>query len=374
MASPHETLAFFADIIYNRKLEPAAIDWQSALKDECGIFLYYRLGKSIPEQWYDKCKNKYVKQSIVDMIQRELCRELRQLFNDSGIDFCFLKGAYLAENIYPQSTLRESCDIDVLLRSPEECQRAWQLLKSKGWTSPFTESTLEEKQHHVQVIVKNHVCVELHYRLFRHTSMETMERFWHETLIKTSQGNEYVMPNELNLMFLLVHEVFHDWHRRFRFFCDCGLLASQPGFDYDKCLEFAKILNIQNPKLFFYAFPEIFMDANDSRIPKEAMALRDYVFENREYFFGRDSLNADDFLTPSWIWYHIRMHSPSWMKVKYNAHNAGFFKLCSIYFREMKDILKVIFSGRKNMQMAVDAKQNFKKASGLLGIDFTEED
>ncbi|MBO5245794.1 MAG: nucleotidyltransferase family protein [Eubacterium sp.] len=82
---------------------------------------------------------------------------LVSILEEAGFFVAVLKGVATAE-YYPQPELRKAADIDLLLFSPENCRRAADFLKTKG----FLEETEVVHQHHIVLHAAEGIEVELH--------------------------------------------------------------------------------------------------------------------------------------------------------------------------------------------------------------------
>ena len=88
--------------------------------------------------------------------------DLAELFEKEGIDFIPLKGAVMRP-MYPESWMRTSADIDVLVRSEDQL-RARDLLAGK---LGYSFDPNEDRSHHIGMSAPHSdVHVELHYTLF----------------------------------------------------------------------------------------------------------------------------------------------------------------------------------------------------------------
>ena len=91
--------------------------------------------------------------------------ETAALFEANGIDFLCLKGAALANMVYPVPEMRPMCDLDILIRA-DSAARAQQLLIDAGFHAALTYRGYLRNHHHLpaatrQVGVQT-VMIELH--------------------------------------------------------------------------------------------------------------------------------------------------------------------------------------------------------------------
>ncbi len=126
---------------------------------------------------------------------------LHQLMGEMGVRYIPLKGAVL-RHYYPESWMRNCCDIDFLV-SPEDLPRVAEKLttelgyekKNGGFCSP------------------SGVTLELHYALdgktFMPTVGEILDEVWTDNVAPTDDGTRWEMTPEMFRLYHLIHMVKH---------------------------------------------------------------------------------------------------------------------------------------------------------------------
>ena len=139
----------------------------------------------------------------VEMINAEI-ETICEVFERGKIDYLPLKGAVIRK-LYPESWMRTSCDIDILVKK-EELQRAIDLLKNE-----LDYDCKSIGQHDAQIYAPNGVHLELHFSLLESGSkpelVEILDSVWE--LSEKITDCQYKMPNHLFYLYLLSHEAKH---------------------------------------------------------------------------------------------------------------------------------------------------------------------
>ena len=150
---------------------------------------------------------------------------LNSIFKKDSIDFIALKGPLLGYLYYPDPTLRECNDIDILVKE-EQVDQTVEVLKTLGyvltnpiWYTPRQKKAyLENFQHYCFSHSETGLQLELHWRLsadfklFDLLHLQQTQRFR-----QIEVGNKhfsYLMPTD-NFIYLCVHGSTHRWKRLF---------------------------------------------------------------------------------------------------------------------------------------------------------------
>ena len=154
---------------------------------------------------------------------------IRVLFKEKKDDFIVLKGGALC-SLYPESWMRNSCDIDILVRE-EGLGKASEALIQKGYT--FNGKTL----HNSSFFSPQKVHVELHFKLndsmFKDFSI--LENVW-DTAAHDESENEYVLSDEVLYFYHVAHMAKHiaNGGCGIRPFIDLWLLNHRTEYDAQK--------------------------------------------------------------------------------------------------------------------------------------------
>jgi hypothetical protein len=165
--------------MYDRLSELAgAIDSWDALPqmaEQHGMapLVYYHLreaGINIPTAVNRILKSAYLTHRLANRERMAALGEIATLYRQSGIAMLALKGAALANTIYPDPALRCMCDLDLMVAN-NRGDDARELLKQIGFDVHETASVQPRPlSHHYPPAIRNHngvgVMVELHHHLY----------------------------------------------------------------------------------------------------------------------------------------------------------------------------------------------------------------
>ncbi len=150
-------------------------------------------------------KEQYIAFYTVQMQTFEL-QNISKLFEEEKIPFIVLKGAVIRE-YYPQNWLRNSSDLDILVKY-EDHDRACKLLEEK------LECTFDQLSGHDKAFrTKAGVYLELHHDLLDvekyEKSQEITEKIWQRAVLKAGSNYAYDMDDELFYFHNIIHACKH---------------------------------------------------------------------------------------------------------------------------------------------------------------------
>lgn len=157
--------------------------------------------KLLPEGEIGKA---FQKQKIVSVFRREQLdfeeNRLFALLEENRIDFIPLKGAVI-KNFYPESFMRTSCDIDIIVHK-EELETAIRLITEK---LNYQDGGRHFHEH--SLISKSGVHLELHFTVIENIEKldVLLERIWDFSKVCEGFNHRY----ELSPEFILFHTVAH---------------------------------------------------------------------------------------------------------------------------------------------------------------------
>ncbi|TMA95578.1 MAG: nucleotidyltransferase family protein [Deltaproteobacteria bacterium] len=173
-------------------------------------------------------------------IYRRICGRLLSTLRAEGIQAILLKGAALADTVYPSPVLRHCHDIDILLMDGD-LQRAVRALSSQDFM-PFDE-TPEPVIDDMKLVHRSGLPLELHSRLFR-------TPFYNETLagIWTRSQEQMIadVPSRIlspadNLLHVCVDAFYCESRQSLRWVCDSWLIIDRyPNLDWNMLLDNAR--------------------------------------------------------------------------------------------------------------------------------------
>tara|TARA_B100000674_G_scaffold459807_1_gene437289 strand:- start:39 stop:1097 length:1059 start_codon:yes stop_codon:yes gene_type:complete len=149
--------------------------------------------------------------NLKTLINQKESLKIAKIFNESSIDYVFLKGA--AINLMNDDYIRHSRDIDILVT--KEClSESYELLKKIGYKylNPLVSdcSSFTKQSHHLPILSNQHGgIVELHHRI-------TEVEIYKDCPLKTSMlhGSKIVKKNGIDikvcdLSHLIAHITYH---------------------------------------------------------------------------------------------------------------------------------------------------------------------
>lgn len=146
---------------------------------------------------------------------------LVMLLDQAGISCLPLKGQVLSQQLYGDPAIRQTKDIDLLIR-PQDLEMTHYLLLAEGYQLGETYSGLSPAQARFVLSGHQHyeyhhrqrgIILELHWRCGS-WSNEDMQLFWENTDSRRFGGLELqIMSEELQLLFLCDHGSRHKWSR-----------------------------------------------------------------------------------------------------------------------------------------------------------------
>jgi len=128
-----------------------------------------------------------------------------------------LKGAALAETIYPHIGLREISDFDLLLK-PNDLKKSEDLLSSQGFTISPNNASIYWKNENVPT------CIDLHTEL-KYLKKIDMRRLWQDAIpIRVADVDVLGLSPEDNLTYLISHLAYSHGYPYPKWLMDIDLL------------------------------------------------------------------------------------------------------------------------------------------------------
>ena len=167
---------------------------------------------------------------------------IAKTFNEQKIPFIPLKGAVLC-GYYPESWLRTSCDIDILVKE-QDLERAVKALTSiNGYT---TDNKCN--YHDISLFSPSKVHLELHFNVLE--AQENLDKglslIWDYAVQKENGGYEYQLTNEFLMFHMVAHMVYHfiKGGCGVRTVMDVYVAQQKLALDKDKLYELFEMCNI----------------------------------------------------------------------------------------------------------------------------------
>lgn len=145
------------------------------------------------------------------LIQHQLCR-VTEAFNAAGIDSSPLKGVALGQRLFGDPAMRQSGDIDILVR-PEERDRALGILTQLGFTQEYAAD--DELDHHVTMqghFGGTNLYLELHTAIKVNNRPHFPEEWWlHRQELAFAGRTLRIFRDDHLLVYLSLHAVHHGY-------------------------------------------------------------------------------------------------------------------------------------------------------------------
>lgn len=185
---------------------PGAV--QIAVQNGVGALLFQTISEQkldCPPEIKAELKKAYftnlMRTANIEQIWKELKGEMAQ----QQLSYIPLKGIYLSQYIYADSTLRAMSDIDVLMK-PQEADRLYLSFLEKGAVSaePGYQPYKATTDHHLPGLTYKGVYIELHRGLFPTDANYNLpvEHIWHQAV---RQEHTLSIHPHLNLIYLCLH-------------------------------------------------------------------------------------------------------------------------------------------------------------------------
>lgn len=203
----------------------------------------------MPEVVVSKLQQTYYRTLSRSMVLYDTFGKIATAFNDKGIDLIVLKGIYLSEFLYHDIGLRQSSDIDILVK-PEDGERSLAVLASLGFKTggesgnDFVAQNMEIV--HYEPMVLNGVAIEVHIKLHRDIEKYRMrvDELWKNAMPATVYKNKvYSLAFNDLLIHICLHldRHFRQGHIQFTGYNDITNLLSLPinwSNFVERCIEF----------------------------------------------------------------------------------------------------------------------------------------
>ena len=283
-----------------------------------------------------------------------------KVLQESGIKFILLKGAVI-RNLYPETWMRTSCDIDVLI-SENDLQNAMGVLIGAGFTTDGV------KEYHDISFFYGNIHLELHFNVFENIpSIDgLLNKIWDYTV--DVNGFEYAEQSEYFVFHHLAHMSYHFLAGGcgIRPFIDLWILRDKKFYDEQKLmplLEDSRLVRFYNGVLELL---EIWFEGKGySNI---SLMLEQYVLSGGVYGSTKNSHAVNTANNKSRIKYILKLTFlpydkmcviyPSLHKRKlllpfYYIHRI-FSKLFGRKSKHTKENLRYILSNDKNKIVSTD--------------------
>ena len=139
----------------------------------------------------------------VIILENEI-KNIKDAFEESGVDFIPLKGAVIRK-LYPEQWMRVSADIDILVRM-DELEKAEQVLVEK-----LEYRVTSKGAHHNHVTAPSGFHVDLHFTLSEREgkAKPILDDVWNRCSVIEGKKHEYRMEDDMFYLFHMFHAATH---------------------------------------------------------------------------------------------------------------------------------------------------------------------
>jgi hypothetical protein len=215
-------------------------------------WLYYTISQRpqicVNKGIFDGLRKDLYMETMIDASREAQLKTILNALGESKINVILLKGAYLANWVYDEPSLRMMNDVDLLVH-PDNFQRTKKLLLHLGYVNnqfPLFQD-LPDPSCTFSLADAHTLNIDLHWQL---RSMDYYyipdELIWKGVVeSRLFRSSAYVMSPELNFVHLTLHTLNH--HYLLRNWLDMVLLLLRPGFNWDRLLLLACWAGVQRP-------------------------------------------------------------------------------------------------------------------------------
>jgi hypothetical protein len=362
-------------------------DWQkiaeSIKNNSLSAIFFYNISRFIPEtlipkEIYDSFKQAYylnVKRNM--LLEVELIKILTR-YRELKIQTVLLKGLSLGREIYGNLALRQSVDLDLLVKH-EDVKTAYQVLFESGYqkTNIVYNEKLEENFHvlgkHMPDVTNGFNSVDLHVSLFpfHKKGLQLMDLVWDSLTAIDYDGFEVFIPGP---EFLVIYGCEHLDHHRVtgNFLLKQYLDLAEICRKYENQLDWDKLIRIcEQYELTQVCWKHLFLVSRffEVSLPQSLHirieALQDFNPEKEESLFIQEmrigKMPVNDKIYPVkylfaginnlptiksklQLVYSGLFPSKEFMVKRYNIKNQDFYYL--YYFRRISTALKMLSNYR----------------------------
>ncbi len=201
------------------------LDWSEVLRLAAWhrvsalLFLHFRsrkLAGQLPRKSFRKLQFVYLKNQVRYRSLQENLRKVLAALDSEGLPTIVLKGAALAETVYPDAALRPMADIDILIEE-HNLDRADDVIRSLGYSSGYSrwiQQRARESHRHYPGLSSpdGSTLVEIHRHIVRKTSTLQFDipGFWSRARFGTIHGTEALLLAPEDLLIHLCLNFFQD--------------------------------------------------------------------------------------------------------------------------------------------------------------------
>ena len=229
-----------------RELFGKTVEWDKVLNDAqtrgIGPLFYHILKEAdvdglLPRQVMSKLQMAYYSAFTRSILYYRELSDILSSFQDGGVQAIILKGAALAETLYPDINLRPFDDIDLLIREQDlpKAESELQHLGYEKYVKEFRRGYGREFDKYSAYLKRPEcvtVYVDLHTRLFpsTHAQKRGFNGFWDRAILtQIGENSGLVLSAEDTVLHLCAHIFKHGFPIRLLWLYDLALMILKHG-------------------------------------------------------------------------------------------------------------------------------------------------
>ena len=228
---------------------------------------------SIQREFHTYLRTAYLRDELRSKSYSEICRKVVSTLDGAGISAVLLKGAALAETVYPLPVLQHAHYLDILI-SDNDLFHAAALLPSIGFSQ--SDEVIECNLKAYEFVHESKLPLVIHRRLFGVPFFHIpMEEIWARSSINMISGIPTRLLSPADNLFHICGSVFDpERHKSVRWVCDAWFIIHRcPNLDWDQLLDCARRSQTAIPLFITLSY---LADALKSPIPLRVLTqLRD---------------------------------------------------------------------------------------------------
>ena len=249
--------------------------------------IYYALSEALPPPVKEQFQLEYYAARAREIPNRMAIELITDKLSERKIPFIWLKGGWLAYNVYPSACTRYMRDLDLLIRR-EDAEAVFELLTGDGWRP--RERDMRRKRslfyrHHLPSLSREGFPeLELHWHIFKDISINPA-KLW-EYANPSGCGSEYRFLPEIHYLLAIYNGYIDSWEYGFRSMLDLALMQKKFTLDPEFLRKLNSDLKLElDLGLAYAAFPEFFNGKErlfTSKLPPDVIAaIRSLASDDR---------------------------------------------------------------------------------------------
>jgi hypothetical protein len=263
-----------------RTLSEGPLDWKSlnelAIQHVMRPLLFWNLNqhieKGILKRNLPELETDFYNNVSRNLFMTDKLLGILDLFEGNGIQAIPYKGPVLTSTLYGNLSLREFCDLDIVIRE-KDVETAERLLKSTGYI-PLQEGQRKHHYHSQFLDSKSQALVEIHWSfVHKHLGFAVdYDALWQRISFTNLQGTQVrtFHPEDLFLL-LCVHGNKHRW-MRLSWICDVAQMILQQRNGWERIISSARKMRILRILWIALFLTQDLIGSRHSETARKAMA------------------------------------------------------------------------------------------------------